>query len=213
MKAVPKPRPRFYMRRTHTQEEVQALLKAANEPRLYHPFDSQELTSMILLLLDTGIRLGELVGLTVGDLNGEDGLIRVRGKGDKERLVRISELTRKAFVEYLDMRRFVTPEQPLFLSRGSGNNMHRRGGPITDRAVYQRIRRLGKFAGIPTSPHKWRHTFAVFATRNGANVKALQHFLGHSALQTTDNYLRGFGYEDAARDHARFSPVDALMKH
>lgn len=210
-KSVPKARPRHYLRRTHTAEEVAQILRAANNPDLFHPFDSQELTSLILLLLDTGLRAGEVCALNVGDLDGE--LIKVRGKGEKERWIRISDLTRKALQEYLDMRRFVASESPLFVNRGYGVNYDRRGGRLGERGLYQRIRRLGERAGVPTHPHRWRHTFAAFAVRNGANTKSLQHFLGHTSLQTTDNYLRGFGYQDAARDHKTFSPVAAMMQH
>ncbi len=211
MRAVPKARERHYIRKTHTQEEVQALLKEAADPVLWHPWDAQEMTAMLLLLLDTGLRASEVCSLDVGDLDGE--LIKVRGKGDRDRFVRISEMTRKALEHYLEMRRQPTADAPLFINRGFGQNYHARGTRIGVHALYQRIKRLGKRAGISTSPHRWRHTFAAFARRNGANVKALQHFLGHSSLMTTDNYLRGFGYEDAAREHKAFTPVGALLRH
>ncbi len=211
MKAVPKARERHYIRKTHSQEEVQALLKAAADPALWHPWDAQEMTAMLLLLLDTGLRAGEICSLDVGDLDGE--LIKVRGKGDRDRFVRISEMTRKALEHYLEMRRQPTAAAPLFVNRGFGRNYGERGTRIGQSALYQRIRRLGQRAGIATNPHRWRHTFAAFALRNGANVKALQHFLGHSSLMTTDNYLRGFGYEDAAREHKMFTPVGALLRH
>jgi site-specific recombinase XerD len=210
-RSVPKPRRREYLRKTHTQAEVQEILRTANDPALYHPFDSQELTALVLLLLDTGLRAGEVCGLNVGDLDAE--LVRIRGKGDRERLVCISPLTRKALGEYLDMRRFVSPESPLFINRGLGSNYARRGGRLTTRAVHQRIKRLGERAGIATHPHRWRHTFSAFALANGANLKALQHFLGHTSVQTTDLYLRGFGYQDAALAHKTFSPVAAMMQH
>ena len=211
MKAIPKARERHHIRKTHTQEEVQALLKAASDAVLWHPWDAQEMTAMLLLLLDIGLRASEICSLDVGDLDGE--LIKVRGKGDNERWVRISEMTRKALEHYLEMRRQPSGDAPLFINRGFGRNYVERGSRIGVHALYQRIKRLGKRAGIPTNPHRWRHTFAAFALRNGANVKALQHFLGHSSLMTTDNYLRGFGYEDAAREHKTFTPVGALMRH
>jgi site-specific recombinase XerD len=210
-RSIPKARTRYYLRKTHTQEEVQQLLTAASNPSLFHPWDAQEMTAMLVLLLDTGMRAGELCGLNVGDVDGE--LIKLHGKGDNERLVRISELTRECVERYLEMRRQPSPDAPLFINRGFGANYHARGLRMGPHAIYQRIRRLGEKAGIPTHPHRWRHTFAAFAVRNGANLKALQHFLGHSSLNTTDNYLRGFGFEDAARAHKTFSPVGALMQH
>ena len=211
MKAVPKARERHYIRKTHTQEEVQALLRTAADAVLWHPWDAQEMTATLLLLLDTGLRASEICSLDVGDLDGE--LIKVRGKGGNERWVRISEMTRKALEHYLEMRRQPTADAPLFINRGFGRNYGERGTRIGVPALYQRIKRLGKRAGIATSPHRWRHTFAAFALRNGANMKSLQHFLGHASLTTTDNYLRGFGYEDAAREHKTFTPVGALLRH
>ena len=211
IRSVPRARERHYIRRTHTQEEVQALLRTAADSALWHPWDAQEMTATILLMLDTGLRASEVCGLDVGDLDGE--LIKVRGKGDKERWVRISEMTRKALEHYLEMRRQPSAEAPLFINRGFGQNYHARGTRIGQHALYQRIKRLGQRAGIATYPHRWRHTFAAFALRNGANMKALQHFLGHSSLAVTDNYLRGFGYEDAAREHKTFTPVGALLRH
>lgn len=212
MDAVPRPRAGEFIRKTHTQEEIRRLLQTAADPYLFHPFDGQELTATLLLLLDTGLRAGEVIRLNVGDLEG-DGLIKVRGKGNKERYVMVSELTRKAIDTYLSLRPFARPEDALFINRGYGVNYHRRGGRITDRALYQRIMRLGRAAGVKTFPHMWRHTFAAMAVRNGANLKALQLFLGHSDLATTDNYLKGFGFEDAAREHKVFSPVQAMMSH
>jgi len=84
-RSVPKARARYYLRKTHTQEEVQQLLQAASNPSLFHPWDAQEMTAMLVLLLDTGMRAGELCGLNVGDVDGE--LIKLHGKGDRERLV------------------------------------------------------------------------------------------------------------------------------
>ncbi len=211
MQRVPRPKAREFIRRVHTDEEVRQLLKTAFDGRLYHPFDGLELGAMLLLLLDTGLRLGELVSLNVSDISGET--IRVRGKGEKERLIAVSEPVRQALGDYLKLRHPVFPDQPLWVNRGYGRNHQRRGTRITDRAVYQRLRRLGTAAGISTSPHRWRHTFTVFALRQGASMKALQLFLGHSSIETTDNYLRGFGYQDAAREHKLFSPVAAMMHH
>jgi len=212
MQRVPRPRVRQFIRRVHTEDEVKRMIETASDQRLYHPFDGQELTFMLLLLLDTGLRLGEVAALNVGDLDGE--LIKIRGKGEKDRLIMISEPTRKSLEAYLQLRQPVHPDQPLWLNRGYGRNHHLRGLRVTDRGIYQRIKRLGQQAGIQTSPHRWRHTFAVFAVKNGANLKALQLFLGHSSLQTTDNYLRGFGFQDAAREHKVFSPVQRMvMQH
>lgn len=211
MAKVPKPRASQFIRRVHTEQEVHRILETASDQRLYHPFDGQELVAILLLLLDTGLRKSELAKLNVGDLDGE--LMQIRGKGEKDRLIMISTPTRQALDAYLKLRTSLHPEQPLFLNRGYGRNHHLRGCRVTGSAIYQRLRRLGQAAGVATSPHRWRHTFAFLAVKNGANLKALQLFLGHSSLTTTDNYLRGFGFQDAAREHKVFSPVGAMMRH
>jgi site-specific recombinase XerD len=212
MRRVPKPKVHVLIRRTHTEEEVRRMLETAADRRLYHPFDAQELTVMLLLFLDTGLRLGEMVRLDVGHFEGD--LIKVVGKAGKERWVMISRPTRKAVDSYLELRHPLHPEQPLFINRGHGGNYARRGGRLTEAGLAVRLRRLGQAAGIQTSPHRWRHTFAAFSVRNGANLKALQLFLGHSNLATTDRYLQGFGFQDAAREHKVFSPVQRMvMQH
>jgi len=203
-KSIPKPRPGYHVRKFHTDEEIRQVLATAADARLWHPVDSKGFTAMILVLLDSGLRAGELCRLSVGDLDGE--LIKVLGKGDKERWVRLSEETRTAVQAYLETRAASSPDSPLFITRPGGERL----SPST---LHKRMKRLGNAAGVKTHAHRWRHSFAASAVRNGAGVKALQHFLGHSSLETTDAYLAGFGYQDAARDHARFSPVGALTRH
>jgi site-specific recombinase XerD len=211
MKSVPKPRARQYIRHTHTDEEVSKIMDTAADVRLYHPFDRQEMVALFTLVLDTGLRASEVVGLDVGDVAGET--IKIRGKGDKDRFVVVSETTLKALTEYLKLRPGAHPQEPLFINRGYGRNYHLRGQRISTAGLYQRVKRLGRAAGIQTSPHMWRHTFALWSIRNGANLKALQFFLGHSSVETTDNYLRGFGFQDAAREHRTFSPVQSMKMH
>ena len=205
MRPIPKVRVGRSIRRIHTEDELRALLEYARlRP---HPYWAAYDVALIMLLMDTGIRVGELCNLNVEDLS-HDGKIKVRGKGDRERYVRASPGTLDALARYLKMKEPFRPGEPVFLTRV--------GVRVTPNGIYQRLRHLGDRIGIHVNPHKFRHTFAKMALSNGANIKDLQFFLGHSQLQTTDNYLSGFGNEQAIEDHEKFSPVRAmfgLMQH
>ena len=92
----------------------------------------------------------------------------------------------------------------LFLSR--------KGVPLNRSSLHQRISRLARQAGLEKGGvHRLRHAFAINAIRNGASVLDVKHCLGHSRLDTTQRYVSSFGYEDAGRNHARFSSADNLL--
>ena len=200
MRPIPKIRPGRSIRRIYTEDELRALLEFARlRP---NPYAAALDVALIMFMMDTGVRAGELCNLNVEDLS-TDGKIKVRGKGDRERYVAVSPATLDALARYLRMRGSLRPSEPVFLSE--------KGMRVTTFGIYQRLRHLGDRIGIHVNPHKFRHTFAKMALTNGANVKDLQFFLGHSQLQTTDHYLSGFGNEQAIQDHEKFSPVRAMM--
>lgn len=202
MLRVHKPRASQHIRKTYSEEEIHALLEFARlrPVRYWAAFD----VALLMVLMDTGVRITELCNLNVGDL-AKGGRMKVCGKGDKERYVIVSPATGEALASYLKFRGPLRPTDPLFISA--------LGRRVSHGGLYQRVRRLGHRIGVETHPHKFRHTFALMALKNGANPKALQLFLGHSKLATTDEYLKGFSTEDALRDHQGFSPIAAMMKH
>ncbi|GAG37852.1 unnamed protein product, partial [marine sediment metagenome] len=127
--------------------------------------------SIILMLLDTGIRASELVGLTVKNVNLDDGIVKVNGKGTKERIVPIGARVQRAIWKYLQHHR-PQPANPLcdnlFLTRN--------GEPITVNRLETIIENYGRKAGIEgirCSPHTFRHTFAISYLRNGGDVFSL----------------------------------------
>lgn len=191
-----------FFRKTYTEDEFKALLEFARLRPF--PYWAKFDVAVLMLLMDTGMRVGELCGLKIGDMS-PDGKIKLRGKGHRDRYVTASPATLNAVAEYLKLRGTLRPTEPLFLNKD--------GMPVTDHGIYQRLRRLGRRIGIAVNPHKFRHTFAQMALQNGANIKDLQMFLGHSQLQTTDNYLQGFGNDQALRDHENFSPVRGMFQH
>jgi len=175
--------------------------------RLLGSFDSKSLDSyrnktIVYMFLDTGLRLSELANLKIGDINMEQGIIRVVGKGNKERLVRIGLKTQKALWNYLARRNNDTD----FIWLREDNE------PLAANGIAQMVRKLGKKLDIQLSPHKLRHSFAISFLRNGANPFELQMALGHSTLEMTRRYTQALGFEDVFKRHVMASPVDRLVR-
>jgi site-specific recombinase XerD len=143
--------------------------------------------AIILTLLDTGMRVSELCGINIEDVNFETGRIFVTGKGNKSRYVYLGKVSRQAIWRYL-IERFPSEKpplkEPLFISYDGIHRLSRQG-------VLLLLKRLGKKAGIPNVyPHRFRHTFSVQFLRNGGNVFELQQLLGHSDLAMVKRYVR-----------------------
>lgn len=182
------------------ETEMRALLAAASSS----PQATRD-QAIVALLLDSGVRLGELIGLMVGDVDLPEGRCRVRGKGARERIVPIGGRCRRFLRTWLAVRGRVDAHSPLFTGRG--------GRPIPRRTVQQLVRRLAFAAGIADrcSPHVLRHSFARAFLANGGDVFALQRILGHSpaSLQVTRRYVRLLD-DDIRAAHRRASPLDRL---
>jgi integrase/recombinase XerD len=141
---------------------------------------------MLELLYATGLRVSELVGLPSVGLNLRDGLVRVRGKGDKERLVPLGEVACEALRRYLDGPRAELlagkTSQLLFVSS--------RGLPMRREVFWRLVKRYAGLAGVtsPLSPHTLRHAFATHLLNHGADLRSVQLLLGHADLSTTQIY-------------------------
>jgi integrase/recombinase XerC len=143
--------------------------------------------AVLEVFYSTGIRVSELVGLNWSDVDFELGIIRVLGKGSKERIVPIGKMALDALRDYsVEVRKkWNLPckgENPVFL-----NN---RGGRITTRSVARLVEKHLKEVGIPVkvSPHGLRHTFATHLLNSGADLRVIQEMLGHVSLSTTQRY-------------------------
>ncbi|MBP0048215.1 site-specific tyrosine recombinase XerD [Marinobacterium sp. AK62] len=142
--------------------------------------------AMLELLYASGLRISELVSLQLEQLNTRLGVIRVLGKGDKERLVPVGDEALRWLQSYLKQSRPELVrherEEALFLSQ--------RGQMMTRQAFWYRIRRYAVEAGIdkPLSPHVLRHAFATHLVNHGADLRVVQMLLGHSDLSTTQIY-------------------------
>jgi integrase/recombinase XerC len=162
--------------------------------------------AIILTFLDTGLRLSELASVQLKDIDFDKETIKVKGKGAKERVVRIGRIAQKALLRYLLIRQDQHP--CLWVTE------ERR--PITVDGIAQVIKKTLKvqaqLQGVRCSPHTFRHTFGTQALRNKADLREVQSLLGHSTLRTTLRYVATVNSEDAVISHRCFSPVDNLLK-
>ena len=165
-----------------TEEEVEALLDA---PDLKTPEGFRD-RAMLEVLYATGLRVSELVGLRLEQVGLAQGVVRVVGKGDKERLVPLGEDA----VDWLD--RFLKSARSELLQEQFCNEIFptRRGAGMTRQAFWYRIKKHAQTAGITKhiSPHTMRHAFATHLLNHGADLRVVQMLLGHSDLSTTQIY-------------------------
>jgi integrase/recombinase XerD len=166
-----------------TEEEIEALL---NAPENSKPEGIRD-RAMLELLYATGLRVSELVGLTFDQINLNQGVVRILGKGNKERLVPLGEEAE------LQISRYVRDARPdLLKGRGESRALFvtRRGGPMTRQAFWYMIKKRAQQAGISKhlSPHTLRHAFATHLLNHGADLRVVQMLLGHSDLSTTQIY-------------------------
>lgn len=165
-----------------SQGQVEALLQA---PDRSSPLGLRD-AAMIQLLYSTGLRVSELIGLPRAAVDPTVGLLQVRGKGDKDRLVPTGERSLVLMVRYLrDARPLHDPvggAPQVFVSR--------RGAAMTRQNFWQRLRKWAAVAGVTgkVSPHVLRHSFATHLLEHGADLRHLQAMLGHADIGTTQIY-------------------------
>jgi tyrosine recombinase XerC len=165
-----------------SEEEAAALLDLPSTAR---PVDLRD-RAILELLYATGIRVSELVGADIDDVHLDERLVRVRGKGKKERLVPFGRKAAEALQDYLRVR-------PGLLDRGPGGRavfLNYRGGRLTARSVERMVRKYIRrtAVGRRISPHSLRHSFASHLLGRGADLRVIQELLGHASLATTQKY-------------------------
>jgi integrase/recombinase XerD len=157
------------------------------------------LYALLSTIIDTGIRIDEALSLTRSDINFDDLLIIVTGKGDKQRIIPFSPELRKILWRWSRMH-----EHQYFFPSKTGNKY-----------MYDNLRRdmkaLGEqlgIEGVRVSPHTLRHYFAIHFLRRGGDLYTLSRILGHTNIQTTQIYLRSMGIEQIRESHLRLSPLN-----
>lgn len=191
-----------------TQEEVKRLLdssqftqvekKDGRKYKIKRPNADRD-RAILMILLDTGVRLGELCRLRLGDINLENGEVYIRpyhdGRKSKSRTVFLGQRTRQAVWKYIAKQQS-QQDQSLRLFE------------LKDSTIRIIINRIGANAKVSHAhPHKFRHTFAITYLRNHGDIFTLQRLLGHATLEMTRRYL-DISQMDLSQTHARASPVD-----
>ncbi|MEN2994283.1 MAG: tyrosine recombinase XerC [Thermodesulfovibrio sp.] len=168
-----------------TVDDAFKLVEAPSE----ESFTVQRDRAILEVFYSSGIRVSELCGLNIEDLDLREGLIKVKGKGKKERIVPLGKKAKEALKKYLAIRHLVkikkkisVDDTPLFI-----NN---RGQRISDRQVRRIVEKYAKIIGVveKVTPHTLRHTFASHLLMEGADLRVIQELLGHASLSTTQIY-------------------------
>lgn len=158
----------------------------------------------MIILLDTGIRIAELLALTLRDVNIKENEFRIRlGKGKKSRNVPFQKTCAKVLQTYMNERREVLTDA-LFVTLENA--------PLKIRSAQKRIKDYGIIAqikGVRVSPHTFRHSMAKLYIRNGGDPFSLQQILGHSSLDMIHTYVQLFSNE-VREQHKKYSPVEHM---
>lgn len=158
-----------------------AIIAQAGDTAHKKPWIAARDTALLLLLYGAGLRIDEALNLNEDQAPSRDSL-RVRGKGDKERIVPILPAVRDAVAAYIRACPFIVPGGPLFLGA--------RGGRLNAGVVQRELRRIRGALGLPetATPHALRHSFATHLLQAGGDLRAIQELLGHASLSTTQRY-------------------------
>lgn len=182
-----------------TEDEVDALLAA---PNVTEPLGHRD-RAMLEVLYATGVRVSELINLKLSQINLNQGVLRIIGKGDRERLIPLGDEAQDWIREFID-----GPRIEILLERQTDYLFPtRRGDRMTRQAFWHIIKRYAKKAGIQKklSPHTVRHAFATHLLNNGADLRVVQLLLGHSDVSTTQIYTH-VARERMKELHSRHHP-------
>lgn len=180
-----------------SKAEAKALLAAPDASTLRGRRDA----CILDVLYAAGLRVSELISLTIGAVDMQQGMLRVFGKGSKERLVPLHDRAQKHLLDYL------TEVRPLLSPQCSMVFLNSKGRKLTRQYVFTMVREAAKACGIQRtiSPHTLRHSFATHLLEGGADLRTVQMLLGHSDVATTEIYTH-VQTERLIRLHHQFHP-------
>jgi integrase/recombinase XerD len=170
------------------EPEIAAILHSVvgDDPR------AQRDRAILEVLYATGVRISELVGLDLGDVDLDDGMARVLGKGDKERVVPMGRAARSELRRYCADGRLALRSPRVARRDADAVFLNARGGRLTRQGCWQIVRRAGERAGLGAalSPHVLRHSCATHMLDHGADIRVVQELLGHASVSTTQVYTK-----------------------
>ncbi len=163
-----------------TEEEIEKILNQLDDSPLHMTYKT-----IFMCIYGCGLRISECLSMTMSQANLEAGFLRITGKGNKQRIVPVPEMTMKAMRYYLDTIRplhSIKTSRTFFISQ--------KGKQVTSESVEKMLKYCCKEAGIQKSitPHKLRHSYATHLLNHGADLRAIQELLGHSSISTTEIY-------------------------
>ena len=200
VKSIDLPRLSRGLPSVYSNDEIESLLGAIDTD---DPFGLRD-RALFELIYSCGLRVSEAVGLKVSSLFLDEAIVRVWGKGSKERIVPLGELAEAWIRKYLEEAR------PALLRRGGGGDTHlflnNRGTALSRKGMWKRFRSIAERASVDSSKlHTLRHSFATHLLRGGADLRAVQELLGHADISTTQIYTH-LDSADLKRAHRSFHP-------
>ena len=198
------PRPNYKAVEPYTDAEIQAMLNVCDHDieYAYRRLGIRN-KAIISIFIDTGLRLSELSGMKLSDIDPHLQQIRVMGKGAKLRVVPLNGEARKALKQYLTQARQPGGDEVWKTDDGQAMSFH---------SIKIMIARLKKRAGIASGggPHRFRHYFATRCLENGMNINSLRLLMGHATLCMVLRYAKFVDVQNALDEHQGFSPLDRL---
>ena len=191
--------------KTLTIEQVKLFLKAIDK----HTSIGARNYCITLLMMDNGARISGVVAIQTGNLYLSKCRVKITGKGQKERIVPITKITRKELLKYIKHHRnnLCQLDSPYLFPANDGDH-------VSIKSIQQAISRLSKkvgLNGIKYYPHLFRHTFATLFLVKGGQLSTLKEIMGHESIQTTQKYVH-FLPEDLQKQHWNYSPIDDLFR-
>ena len=188
--AVELPSPPSSVPKALTEDEVKRIFDAAQGVA---PADYRD-RAMLEVLYGTGIRISELCGMSIGDIDFGDAMTRVVGKGDKERIVPLGRFALRALTEWLGPAGRVQLEPKRWRKRDDAEAvfLNQRGGRLTRQGAWGIVRIYAERSGLAdrVHPHVFRHSCATHMLDHGADIRTVQELLGHASLTTTQIYTK-----------------------
>ncbi|MBN1380049.1 MAG: tyrosine recombinase XerC [Deltaproteobacteria bacterium] len=179
------PRLEKYMPVFLSLDEISTVLESMKNEKAFNIMDK----AIIELFYSTGIRLSELAGLNIGDFDFKEGLVKIRGKGKKERIVPVGSYALKAMNNYLEDKKNTLKDNFKY-NYFNAVFTNKNGQRLSTRSIARIVDKVIRISGIKKkiSPHALRHTFATHLMNAGADMRSIQELLGHESLSTTQKY-------------------------